>query len=126
MGIIRKTKSVGLLLNVFNQSKSALSVVHLIENLKASMNKTTVYRILDRLEQEGVVHSFLDKDGLTWYAKCTECTSHEHSDVHPHFQCNDCGTIECLSIDISIPTISDRQIDSADVLLQGTCPSCLS
>lgn len=126
MGIIRKTKSVELLLNVFHQSQSALSVVQLIDNLKSNMNKTTVYRILDRLEQEGVVHSFLGKDGLKWYAKCSECSAHQHSDLHPHFQCNDCGTIECLSVDIQIPVISDRQIDSAEVLLQGTCPNCLS
>lgn len=126
MGIIRKTKSVELLLSVFKESRSALSVVQLIENLKADMNKTTVYRILDRLEQEGIVHSFLDRDGLKWYAKCSECSSNKHSDLHPHFQCNDCGTIECLSIDIKIPMVAGRRIDSAEVLLQGTCPNCLS
>jgi len=126
MGIIRKTKSLETLLTTFNQSKSALSVVQLVELTEKHMNKTTVYRILDRLEHEGIVHSFLGKDGLKWYAKCSECTSHQHSDLHPHFQCNDCGNIECLSVDIKIPVILDRQIDSADVLLQGTCPNCLS
>ncbi len=126
MGIIRKTKSVQLLLNVFDQSKNALSVVQLIDTMSSHMNKTTVYRILDRLEQGGIVHSFLGKEGLKWYAKCSECSSHKHSDLHPHFQCKNCGTIECLSIDIQIPEISNRHVDSAEILLQGTCPSCLS
>ncbi len=125
MGIVRKTKSVELLLNVFNQSPNALSVVQLVEKMSTQMNKTTVYRILDRLEKEGIVHSFLGKEGLKWYAKCRECSSGHHSDVHPHFQCTDCGTIECLSLDIEIPTISNRKIESAEIMLQGICPKCL-
>lgn len=126
MGIVRKTKSVSLLLNVFQQSESALSVVQLVESMSDHMNKTTVYRILDRLEQEGTVHSFLGKDGLKWYAKCADCSSYHHSDAHPHFQCTDCGTVECVPIDISIPVISDRKINSMEVMLTGTCANCLS
>lgn len=126
MGVIRKTKSVEMLLHVFSECKNALSVVHLIDSLKEHMNKTTVYRILDRLEQDGIVHSFLDKDGLKWYAKCSDCNSEDHSDLHPHFQCKDCGTIQCLPVDIQIPTITNHQIESVEVLLQGTCANCLS
>ena len=125
MGIVRKTKSVNLILDVFRENQNALSGVHLVKHLKASMNKTTVYRILDRLEQEGLIHSFTGKEGLKWYAKCSTCTSEQHADFHPHFQCKTCGTVECLSIDIAIPKISDRKIDSAEIMLQGICPNCL-
>ena len=124
MGIIRKTKSVKLLLDVFQHADNAISVVELVEKMSEHMNKTTVYRILDRLEQEGIVHSFLGKEGLKWYAKCSDCTSHNHSDLHPHFQCNDCGIIECLPVEIAIPTISDRQISSVEIMLSGTCSNC--
>ena len=124
MGIIRKTKSVKLLLNVFQRAENAISVVELVEKMSEHMNKTTVYRILDRLEQEGMVHSFLGKEGLKWYAKCSDCTSHHHSDLHPHFQCNDCGNIECLPVEIAIPTISDRQISSVEIMMSGTCSNC--
>lgn len=125
MGIVRKTKSVALLLNVFSQSSNALSVVQLVDKMSAQMNKTTVYRVLDRLEQEGIVHSFLGKEGLKWYAKCSKCTSEQHSDLHPHFQCKDCGAIECLPVHITIPAIDNRKIDSVEIMLQGTCPKCL-
>ena len=125
MGIVRKTKSVNLLLNVFQQSDSALSVVQLIDSMSDQMNKTTVYRILDRLEQEGMVHSFLGKDGLKWYAKCSDCSSHHHSDAHPHFQCTDCGTVECVPVQIAIPNLPNVQVDSAEIMLTGTCANCL-
>ena len=126
MGIIRKTKSVKMLLNVFDDNQNAVSVVQLMDTFKEYMNKTTVYRILERLEQEGIVHSFLGKGGVKWYAKCSECTSEHHSDKHPHFQCKNCGNVECLPLHIPIPNIANRQIDSVEIILQGTCPNCLS
>ena len=73
MGIIRKTKSVKTLLNEFNKNSSAISVTELITRLNSKFNKTTIYRVLDRLEDDGVLHSFLGKNGLKWYAKCNGC-----------------------------------------------------
>lgn len=126
MGIIRKTTSVKFVLQVFEERKKAVSVVALVKLLKEKMNKTTVYRILDRLEQEGVIHSFLGIDGLKWYAKCQGCSASHHSDVHPHFQCKDCGDVECLSVDVKIPLIKNKEIDTAEIILTGRCESCVS
>ena len=74
MGIIRKTQSIELLLAEFNASDSAIAAIELIKRLDSKMNKTTVYRVLDKLEDDGIVHSFLDKKGIKWYAKCNSCT----------------------------------------------------
>ena len=126
MGIIRKTKSVKTLLNLFEQHTKALSVVELVEQLKQEMNKTTVYRILERLEDDGQIHSFKGKDGLTWYAKCSDCSAAHHNDTHPHFQCRKCGKMECLEMSVSIPKIKTHKVDSEIVLLIGECDSCLS
>ena len=89
MGVIRKTKALSTVLSIFESKNEAKSVVSLIELVKGDMNKTTVYRILDRLEQDGIIHSFNGKDGLKWYAKCEGCSAHKHSDTHPHFQCTE-------------------------------------
>ena len=124
MGIVRKTKSVKLLLDVFQQSQNALSVVELVDSLGEYMNKTTVYRILDRLEEEGIVHSFYGKDGLKWYSQCSDCTAHHHTDHHPHLQCTDCGTVERIPVKIEIPKLPNVQVDSARIVLTGTCSKC--
>ncbi|MBO6607337.1 Fur family transcriptional regulator [Psychroserpens sp.] len=126
MSVVRKTKSVKTLMSIFEASGSALSVVDLVEQLKVQMNKTTVYRILERLEGEGTIHSFIGSNGLKWYAKCSTCTKHEHDDVHPHFECRDCGKVECLEIEVTIPKLKNRLIESADVLLTGQCADCLN
>jgi len=89
------------------------------------MNKTTVYRILERLEDSGELHSFNDSSGLMWYAKCQPtCTEHEHNDIHPHFQCKDCGKVECLEIEINVPKLATHKIENTSVLLTGQCETC--
>jgi Fur family ferric uptake transcriptional regulator len=124
MGIIRKTKSVTTLLHIFEEKNEAKSAANLIALVKDEMNKTTVYRILDRLEQDGIIHSFNGKDGLKWYAKCEGCSARHHSDKHPHFQCTECDKVECLSVDIKIPYIKNHKVDSTSILLMGQCEVC--
>jgi len=126
MGIIRKTKSVRILLDIFEQSEGAQSVVDLVSKVNQEMNKSTVYRILDKLEDDGTLHSFVDKDGLSWYARCKGCTPKKHRDTHPHFQCTGCGKIECLPHEVPIPTIPKYRIKSSELLLIGLCQDCLS
>lgn len=125
MGIVRKTKSTEFLLDEFQKSSGAISAVDLVKRLSSKMNKTTIYRILERLEDDGVVHSFLALNGIKWYAKCNGCSKSEHVDVHPHFECLECGKVDCLSVEISIPNLPNRSIVSSQVLIQGKCESCL-
>lgn len=126
MGNLRMTKSVKTLLKVLEETNNAVSAVGLAEQLEEKMNRVTVYRILDRLEEEGILHFFRGNDGIKYYAKCKQHASSPHLDSHPHFQCRDCGKVECLHIDISIPSVSDYKIDSAQLLLVGQCGDCLS
>lgn len=127
MGIIRKTKSVTAVLQLFEQDNNAISVVDLVERFKGKANKSTVYRILDRLENEGLVHSFKGLNGLTWYAKCfSDCSTAYHKDIHPHFQCKQCGKVECLAINIALPNVKTHKIETAEMFLVGQCKECLS
>ena len=126
MGIIRKTKSVEALLNEFNKSSSAISAKKLIQSLDSKFNKTTIYRVLDKLEDDGVLHSFLGKNGLKWYAKCNDCSSNKHRDLHPHFQCLDWGKVDCLAVSVSLPKIPNRKIEVSQLLIQGKCETCFA
>lgn len=124
MGIIRKTLSIDLILNEIKNSSGALSVVELIKRLHEKINKTTIYRVLDKLEDDGILHSFLDNAGLKWYAQCSGCTKAVHHDVHPHFQCTSCGNVQCLETQIHIPEIPHYYISHSQILLQGVCKLC--
>ena len=96
MGVIRKTKSIELLLNEFKTQKTAISTIELIQRLNSKLNKTTIYRVLENLVDDGILHTFIGHDGIKWYAMCTNCTKSKHEDLHPHFECIECGEIDCL------------------------------
>ena len=49
MGIVRRTLSVELLLNEFKHESNAISVINLIKRLDSKINKTTIYRVLEKL-----------------------------------------------------------------------------
>ena len=72
MPISRKTKTVKMILDLFGETNNAISIADLVSNFRNKMNKTTVYRILNRLEESGILHSFSDKDGLKRYAKSNQ------------------------------------------------------
>lgn len=126
MGIIRKTKSVQLLIDEFEKHSKAISVITLVERFSSDMNKTTIYRVLDKLEDDGFLHSFLGKKGHKWYAKCNkDCSKTGHHDAHAHFECLECGKVDCITTDIAIPQIANRKVEFSQVLLQGCCEECL-
>lgn len=125
MGIIRKTHAVDVLLKEFKKDSNAISTIELIKRLANKINKTTVYRLLDKLEDDGILHYFLDSNGLKWFAKCRSCSKSEHRDLHPHFQCTDCGSVDCLEVKVTIPEIPNRKVINSHVLVLGTCELCL-
>ena len=125
MSISRNTKTVKLLLKMFDKKNQAIPVVDLVSIFKKKMNKTTVYRILHRLEDSGVLHSFVDKDGLKRYAKGDQRTSSSNNQLtHPHFLCEDCGISTCLPLKISTPSIPNYIIKSSEQLYLGQCKDC--
>lgn len=123
---VSKTRSVIMMLNKFEGSNEAISVVSLAEELGDEMNRTTVYRILKRLEDNGTLHSFIGKDGVKWYAKSKKDSSGYMCKTHPHFQCKDCGKTECVTVDVEIPQIPEYRIDSVSLLYVGSCGKCNS
>jgi len=126
METIRKTKSVKAVIEIFSEKGEALAAIDLVDRLQKEMNKTTVYRILDRLEEIGILHTFKGKDGFRWYAMRNVDSSNTHLESHAHFQCFDCGKTICLNQELFIPTIPYHKVQSAEVLLTGQCKDCLS
>ena len=140
MTVIRKTKTVNAILKTFNESSGAISIVELVNKFDGVMDKTTVYRILNRLEKSEILHSFISADGLKRYAKCGTdaclsddseidmCVENSNSNnemkIHPHFLCNDCGISLCLPVKIIVPEIPNYKVESAEQLLTGKCENC--
>ena len=125
MAVIRKTKTVESLMKFFKKSKYPVSILELTEKFDGTMDKSTIYRIIERLEDSNIIHSFVDSDGMKRYANFKdEGSAINDEGTHPHFVCNDCGISSCLPVKISIPTFPDYIIESAEHLLKGRCKNC--
>ena len=125
MGVLRKTKHLEHVLQAFRQSSDALSAGMLVDALANEINKSTVYRMLQKLEDDGVIHSFLTIDQIRFYALCKGCSSGRHVDTHAHFQCTSCKRVSCVSRKFIADPRRSR-ITSAQVLFTGQCESCLT
>ena len=129
MGIQRKTESLDVLLNEFDNSLNAISAVDLVNRLNNKMNKTTIYRLLKKLEEDFILHSFFGKNGLKWYAKCNGCCKSGSESVvekfRPHFQCLNCGKIDLLSVELKILDATEKLKSTSQFLIQGKCESCV-
>lgn len=117
-------------LTVLTRSPAPLTTRDILDGLDASagssMNRVTVYRILELLTHKGVLTRLACPDRVDRY--CLGA-SPLHPD-HAHFYCQSCGNMRCLQPDcVRLETARDAslgQVEIAQVLLAGICPACLS
>ncbi len=125
MGIQRRTKTLEGILAAFGDNNVALSARMLLSRLDVGVNKTTVYRLLEKLEEDGVVHSFVGEDSTKFYARCHSCSDDNHRHSHPHFQCVSCDQVQCLDFEVPVPAPGNLKITDSQILLKGHCESCV-
>jgi Fur family ferric uptake transcriptional regulator len=125
---LRTTQSRLEVLGYFMEQDKALSQPEIEEALSGQCDRVTIYRTLSAFLEKGIVHKVLDDAGAAKYALCPhncEAQAYHHHD-HVHFKCQKCGRTLCIQ-DVSMPQVKLPQgfeIAEADILLQGTCPTC--
>lgn len=123
----RLTDSKIDVLNVLKKANSALSHDMLQPLLDTHMDRATIYRILNRFCEDGLVHKTHGDDGKQYFALCHDCTKtgHEHSHTHYHFRCLSCGKVECLTSDIHIPLPTGYIFENFNGFITGRCSICV-
>jgi len=117
-------------LEVVGNNSYPLSAGDIFKTLErsSSINRVTVYRILDRLVAEGVVERLSTGGRAAYYG----LAPNEHHRPHPHFYCKSCGQMDCLNPEtLNIETRSMQktfpgQIDKVEVRVDGICKNCLN
>ncbi len=108
------------------KSDKAISHNALIQDLKDSYNRVTIYRSLDKLVDEGIIHKIIDMDGVSKYAACHSCESeYDHNHNHVHFSCIRCQSVTCLEHVIpSFELPKGYVMDEINFTVSGICPIC--
>lgn len=123
---LRVTDARLQILDIFQTRAYALSQPDLMELLPATTDRVTVYRILERFVQHGLLHEVADFSGAIHYALCKEqCDEAKHRHDHLHLHCRVCKTTQCTNIllpEFSLPT--SFKIEKTSLLMEGVCGDC--
>lgn len=122
---MKKNNNTTKIFEIIHNSPCAISHAEISVLLKKSCNRVTVYRVLDKLYEQGKIHKIIDVTGVTKFASCDSCETGEHHHNHLHFSCTSCNQVTCLEENeptISLP--SAYIVDSVQLTISGICPNC--
>lgn len=122
----RKTQSKVEILGALKESGSALSHEMIKERISPSINRATIYRVLNRYCEDGKVHKVVGDDGKQYYAicanKCIDQDTHLHD--HLHFRCIKCEEVKCLEQKVSYSLPEGFQGEVRNFMVTGLCNHC--
>lgn len=126
MKTTRNTAARSAILELINDSNVALSQPAIQHKLNGLCDRVTIYRVLDRLLDDGLIHKIVNVNGVVNYAACSTCNhDQEHDHEHIHFSCRVCGELTCL--DQVIPSFSlpeGFQAEETFFTISGICSNC--
>ena len=122
---MRNTVARTQILDLINASDTALSHAEIESKLKGLCNRVTIYRVLDRLVEEDLVHKIVNVDGHLRFAACRTCSDKRHHHNHVHFSCLGCGSVTCLEEVEPVFKLSKKyKVQEMNFTLSGLCPNC--
>ena len=116
-------------LEVIGNNRFPLSAGDIFKTLERSstINRVTVYRILDLLVTHDVVERLSSGGRAAFYG----LAPNDHHQPHPHFYCKICGRMDCLNPD-SLQVDSGPlwktfpgRIDKVEIRVDGICKNCI-
>jgi len=120
----RNTVTKQLILDSLKNSKSAVSQEILQKELGETVDRATIYRVLNSFCEDGIVHKILGDDGKYYFAFCVNCSEKKHHHQHFHFRCLACEKIECLPNEMDVKLPKGYRSVNFNGFISGYCADC--
>lgn len=125
---IKATTNRVKLLEAIGNHRAPVSANGIHRSLKKalSINRVTVYRILDLLVEAGLIDRLSSGGPSFFYG----LAPNEHHQPHAHFYCKECRAMNCLdpeSLELMTDSLNMKafgHIDKIEVRLDGVCKKC--
>jgi Fur family ferric uptake transcriptional regulator len=125
MKLVRNTAAKTEIQELITGSTIALSHSEIQKSLLGLCDRVTIYRVLERLLDEGVIHKIINVDGVVKYASCHSC-SEKHHHHHIHFSCQKCKAVTCIDdVEPTFKLPKNYKVSEMNFTLSGLCPECL-
>ncbi|UFH33252.1 transcriptional repressor [Chryseobacterium sp. C-71] len=122
--IRRSTPTKDAVLNILTDSKKAMSPDGIMQKVDISIDRATIYRVLNRFCEDGILHRIVAEDGKQYFAVCIKCEEKKLAYHHFHFRCTNCQTIECLPVPVQFSLPQGYQVETVNCILTGICKDC--
>ena len=116
------------ILELLDDQPCALSAIEIEDALlarKREVSRASVYRVMDELEEIGLVQRVEIGQGMVRYEPVREGPGHHH-----HLVCDHCGRLEPFTddgLERAIRRLSDRlplRVSEHEIVIHGACETC--
>ena len=127
-----KTKARGLTLDYLkNNADKRFTAGEIFEYIKTEdegVNRTTIYRNLDRMCEQGSLMKYKEPNQDAWFYQYSD--SHQHCNEHMHAQCSECGKIFHLESEFvedfekNLQSVYGLNLSADKTIIIGRCDDC--
>ncbi len=120
----RNTPAKEAVLDLLTNTGKAMSQDAIEKNVNVEADRATIYRVLNRFCEDGILHRIVAEDGKQYFAVCVKCEEKKLADNHFHFRCTKCETVECLPVAVQFSLENGYSVESVNCILTGVCKDC--
>lgn len=123
---VKPTSNRILVMRELIKASHPVSLADLEVLLGFSMDKASIFRVLELFSEKDIIHVIEDGSRSLKYELCHSGTHHTISDQHVHFYCERCKETYCFE-NVSVPLVNIPEGFSPhaiNYMIKGICPKC--
>lgn len=123
---VKPTSNRILVMRELIKASHPVSLADLEISLGFSMDKASIFRVLELFSEKDIIHVIEDGSRSLKYELCHSGTHHTISDQHVHFYCERCKETYCFE-DVNVPLVNIPEGFSPhaiNYMIKGICPKC--
>lgn len=123
---VKPTSNRILVMRELIKASHPVSLADLEVLLGFSMDKASIFRVLELFSEKDIIHVIEDGSRSLKYELCHSGTHHTIADQHVHFYCERCKETYCFE-DMSVPLVNIPEGFSPhaiNYMIKGICPKC--
>lgn len=123
---VKPTSNRILVMRELIKASHPVSLADLEISLGFSMDKASIFRVLELFSEKDIIHVIEDGSRSLKYELCHSGTHHTIADQHVHFYCERCKETYCFE-NVSVPLVNIPEGFSPhaiNYMIKGICPKC--
>lgn len=122
-----KTKQKDKILEIIKQKHHEFTIKDIYEEIKDEVGLTTIYRLVEKLVNEGLLNKSIGKDNITYYQYLNKCNKENHF----YLKCQTCGNLTHIDCDC-IKELQNHIYknhkftpNKDHIIIEGICAKCM-